>query len=269
MSDTFTEESRTPPVNQTLMDGQGQLSLFVVLDGFEGPIDLLLSLAREQKVDLSKIAILPLAEQYLAFINSAHDLDIEVAADYLVMAAWLAYLKSRLLLPDPEPDEQHEALDMADALKFQLMKLEAMQNAGRQLMASARLGRERFANGQPETFTVTENIAFTATLYDLIKTYGNIATAKETSTLTIASTRLYSVEEAVERLQNLIGRSPGWATLQSFMPPGLTSPLDCRSAMASHFSASLELVREGNLKIRQDNHFAPIWLSTASQKQQD
>ena len=249
------------------VDENGQLSLFVILDGFEGPIDLLLSLAREQKVDLSKIAILPLAEQYLAFINSARDLDIDVAADYLVMAAWLAYLKSRLLLPDPEPEEQDEAMDMADALKFQLMKLEAMQNAGRQLMARAKLGQERFANGQPEVFKVTENVAFTATLFDLIKTYGNIATEKEHSTLTIASTRLYSVEEAVKRLQNLMGRSPGWSTLQSFMPPGLSSPMDRRSAMASHFTASLELVRDGDLKIRQDNHFGPIWLSSTSQKQ--
>ncbi len=271
MADTFTPDPSpaslappSPPVDQ-----DGQLSLFVILDGFEGPIDLLLSLARDQKVDLSKIAILPLAEQYLAFINSARDLDIDVAADYLVMAAWLAYLKSRLLLPDPEPDEQDEALDMADALKFQLMKLEAMQNAGRQLMARARLGQERFANGQPETFAATENVAFTATLFDLIKTYGNIATSKENATLTIASSRLYSVEEAVKRLSSLMKRSPGWSTLQSFMPPGLSTPMDRRSAMASHFTASLELVRDGNLKIRQDNHFGPIWLSGTSQNLQD
>lgn len=265
MADITTPDQETTLSSSPTMDSNGQLSLFVILDGFEGPIDLLLSLAREQKVDLSKIAILPLAEQYLAFINSARDLDIDVAADYLVMAAWLAYLKSRLLLPDPEPDEQDEAMDMADALKFQLMKLEAMQNAGRQLMARARLGQQRFANGQPQTFRATENIAFTATLFDLIKTYGNIATAKEASTLTIASSRLYSVEEAVTRLVGLIGRSPGWSTLQSFMPPGLNTPLDKRSAMASHFSASLEMVRNGNLKIRQDNHFGPIWLSATAQ----
>jgi len=259
MADAFTSDHASA-------DENGQLSLFVILDGFEGPIDLLLSLARDQKVDLSKIAILPLAEQYLAFINSARDLDIDVAADYLVMAAWLAYLKSRLLLPDPEPEEQDEAMDMADALKFQLMKLEAMQNAGKQLMARAKLGQERFANGQPEVFKVTENVAFSATLYDLIKTYGNISSAKENATLTIASTRLYSVEEAVKRLKNLMGRTPGWSTLQSFMPPGLSTPMDRRSAMASHFTASLEMVRDGNLKIRQDNHFGPIWLSSTSQK---
>ena len=122
-------------------------------------------------------------------------------------------------------------------------------------MTRAKLGQERFANGQPEIFKVTENVAFSATLYDLIKTYGNIASAKENATLTIASTRLYSVEEAVKRLQNLMGRTPGWSTLQSFMPPGLSTPMDRRSAMASHFTASLEMVRDGDLKIRQDNHF--------------
>jgi segregation and condensation protein A len=267
MSDISQDNTESPQIDQAFVKGEGQMSFFLVLDGFEGPIDLLLTLAREQKVDLSKIAILPLAEQYLEFIKTAQNLDVEVAADYLVMAAWLAYLKSRLLLPDPEPEEHGEALNMADALKFQLMKLEAMQNAGRQLMARPRLGQERFTNGQPETFTVTENIAFTATLYDLIKTYGNIATAHEASTLTIASTRLYTVEEAVKRLKNLMGQSPGWSTLESFMPPGLASPMDRRSAMASHFSASLELARDGNVKIRQDNPFGSIWLNANSDKQ--
>ena len=264
MADAFTSDSST--ASHTTIDQHGQLSLFVILDGFEGPIDLLLSLARDQKVDLSKITILPLAEQYLAFINSARDLDIDVAADYLVMAAWLAYLKSRLLLPDPEPEDHDEAMDMTDALKFQLMKLEAMQKAGRQLMARPRLGQERFANAQPQTFSATENIAFTATLFDLIKTYGNIATAKKNAILTITSSRLYSVEEAVKRLNHLMNRSPGWSTLQSFMPLGLNTPMDHRSALASHFTASLEMVRDGNLKIRQDNHFGPIWLSATAQK---
>ena len=248
------------------IDQDGQMSLFVILDGFEGPIDLLLTLARDQKVDLSKIAILPLAEQYLAFIQNARDLDIYVAADYLVMAAWLAYLKSRLLLPDPEPEEQDELENMADALKFQLMKLEAMQKAGQQLLALPRLGQDRFANGQPEKFTVTENVAFTATLFDLLKTYGHMASQKEASTLTISATKLFSVEEAVKRLQHLIGRTPGWTTLQSFMPPGLDTPMDRRSALASHFTASLEMVRDGALKLRQESEFGPIWLSQTSQK---
>ena len=242
-------------------EGDGQLSLFVVLDGFEGPIDLLLTLAREQKVDLAKLAILPLAEQYLEFIQSAHDLDIEIAADYLVMAAWLAYLKSRLLLPDPDPEEQEEATDMADALKFQLMRLEAMQKASGTLMALPRLGQERYANGQPEEFTPLQTTHFKATLFDLLRAYGHIASAEDASTLTISRTQLYSVEDAVKRLSALLGSSPGWATLSSFLPEGLTNALDRRSAMASHFSASLEMVRDGEVKLRQEEAYGQIWLA--------
>ena len=239
----------------------GQLSLFVVLDGFEGPIDLLLALAREQKVDLGKLAILPLAEQYLEFIQSAHDLDIEVAADYLVMAAWLAYLKSRLLLPDPRPEEQDEAVDMADALKFQLMRLEAMQNASKTLMALPRLGQQRFANGQPETVSPQHRTLFKATLFDLLTAYGHIASEGDASTLTIARSQLFTVEDAVKRLSALLESSPGWATLSSFLPEGLSGALNHRSALASHFTASLEMVREGGLKLRQERAFGPIWLA--------
>lgn len=246
---------------------QEQLSLFLVLDGYEGPIDLLLNLARDQKVDLSRIAILPLAEQYLDYIQSARDLDIEVAADYLVMAAWLAYLKSRLLLPDPDPEEQEEALDMADALKFQLLRLEAMQKASRQIMALPRLGRDRFANGQPEEFATTTQLTLKASLVDLLRAYGHISSARDASTLTIASTRLYSVEDAVKRLSHLLETSPGWHTLQNYLPEGLETPLDHRSALAAHFTASLELVRDGNMKLRQDSAFGPIWLANTRKKQ--
>ncbi|XDZ66880.1 ScpA family protein [Alphaproteobacteria bacterium LSUCC0684] len=256
----------TAPV-QPVVSSDGQMALFVTLDGFEGPIDLLLSLAREQKVDLARLAILPLAEQYLAFISSARDLDIEIAADYLVMAAWLAYLKSRLLLPDPDADEQEETIDMADALKFQLMRLEAMQKAGPRLMALPRLGQERHTSGQPEYFSPKNAITFNATLFDLISAYGKIASAKETGTLTIASSRLYSVEEAMKRLGELLKVSPGWATLQSFLPRDYSGPLDERSALASHFTASLELVRDGALKLRQDSAFGPIWLATTRRRQ--
>lgn len=244
-----------------------QLSLFVVLDGYEGPIDLLLNLAREQKVDLTHIAILPLAEQYLEYIQSARDLDIDIAADYLVMAAWLAYLKSRLLLPDPDPEEQEEALDMADALKFQLLRLEAMQNASRRLMTLPRLGRERFTNGQPEQFATTTHHTLKASLVDLLRAYGHIASARDAGTLTIASTRLYTVEDAVKRLSRLLESSPGWSTLQQYLPDGLETTLDHRSALAAHFTASLELVRDGNMKLRQDTAFGPIWLANTRKKQ--
>ena len=242
-----------------------QLALFVNLDGFEGPIDLLLNLAREQKLDLKKIAILPLAEQYLQFINNARDLDLEIAADYLVMAAWLAYLKSRLLLPDPEPEQNDEIIDMTDALRYQLLRLEAMQQAAKRLQSLPKLGQARFVRGAPEQFASTSGSVWTASLYDLLACYGDIQSNGEAETLTIAATKLYSVEEAAKRLRHLISSMPDWTVLQHFLPPNLSKPMDLRSATASHFAASLELAREGVLRLRQDSHFAPIFLKTRDQ----
>lgn len=237
-----------------------QLALFVNLDGFDGPIDLLLTLARDQKVDLTKIAILPLAEQYLMFVNNARELDLEIAADYLVMAAWLTYLKSRLLLPEPEPEQAEEMVDMADALRYQLLRLEAMQQAAKRLSSRPKLGQQRFVRGAPERFATTSEPVWTATLYDLLACYGSIRSNAEAETLTIAANRLFSVEEAAKRLRSLISSSPNWRVLQQFLPAGLQSPMDVRSATASHFVASLELAREGVLKLRQDNHYAPLYM---------
>ena len=242
-----------------------QLALFVNLDGFEGPIDLLLNLAREQKLDLKKIAILPLAEQYLQFINDARDIDLEIAADYLVMAAWLAYLKSRLLLPDPEPEQNDEIIDMTDALRYQLLRLEAMQQAAKRLQSLPKLGQARFVRGAPEKFASSRESVWTASLYDLVACYGDIQSSVEAETLTIAATRLYSVEEASKRLRHLISSMADWTVLQNFLPPDLSRPMDVRSATASHFVASLELAREGVLRLRQDSHFAPIYLKTRDQ----
>jgi len=237
-----------------------QMALFVNLDGFEGPIDLLLTLARDQKVDLTKLAILPLAEQYLAFISSAQELDLEVAADYLVMAAWLAYLKSRLLLPEPDEEVQEEVIDMTDALKFQLMRLEAMQSASKRLMDLPLLNRNRFPRGAPEIFRQSEKSLWSASLFDLLQAYGAMRSQDEASTLTIAATRLYSVQEAVSRLRKLLPTRPGWLDLQQFLPAGLKQPLDRRSAMASHFVASLELTKEGLVGLRQANAYAPLYI---------
>ena len=239
-----------------------QLALFVNLEGFEGPIDLLLSLARDQKVDLTQIAILPLAEQYLNFISSARQLDLEIAADYLVMAAWLAYLKSRLLLPDPEPEQDEEITDMADALRYQLVRLEAMQQAAKRLISLPRLGQQRFARGAVEQFSITSEAVWQASLYDLLACYGDIQSGLENETLTIAATKLFSVEEAAKRLRHLIGGMPDWTTLESFLPPNLRAPIDRRSATASHFVASLELARDGLLKLRQDAHYAPLYIKS-------
>lgn len=239
-----------------------QLALFVNLDGFEGPIDLLLNLAREQKLDLTKISILPLAEQYLKFINDTRELDLEIAADYLVMAAWLAYLKSRLLLPDPEPEQNNEIIDMTDALRFQLLRLEAMQQAAKRLQSLPKLGQARFARGASEQLGSSSEYLWTASLYDLLACYGEIQSSAEAETLTIAASRLYSIEEASKRLRNLISSMPDWTVLKHFLPPNLSKPMDVRSATASHFAASLELAREGVLRLRQDAHFAPIYLKT-------
>ena len=259
----MTDINTDPFVNDHLGDVKPeQLALFVNLDGFEGPIDLLLNLAREQKLDLKKIAILPLAEQYLQFINNARELDLEIAADYLVMAAWLTYLKSRLLLPDAEPEQNDEIVDMTDALRYQLLRLEAMQQAARRLQSLPKLGHARFKRGAPEQFAISSDSTWTASLYDLLACYGDIQSSDEAETLTIAATRLYSVEEAAKRLLHLISSMSDWTVLQHFLPTNLSKPMDLRSATASHFVASLELAREGLLRLRQDSHFAPIYLKT-------
>ncbi len=168
MTETNAQPFENDSMSAEYLSQPEQLALFVNLDGFEGPIDLLLNLAREQKLDLKKIAILPLAEQYLQFINDARGIDLEIAADYLVMAAWLAYLKSRLLLPDPEPEQNDEIIDMADALRYQLLRLEAMQQAAKRLQSLPKLGEARFVRGAPEQFASSSESVWTASLYDLL-----------------------------------------------------------------------------------------------------
>ena len=255
--DPFDDETKAQASDD---DDARQLGLFVNLEGFEGPIDLLLSLAREQKLDLAKIAILPLAEQYLSYITTAKELNLEVAADYLVMAAWLAYLKSRLLLPEIGEEGDEEVIDMTDALRYQLLRLEAMQTAAKRLASLPRLGRARFARGMPEYFSANQRPLWTATLYDMLAVYGEMRSQDEAQTLTIAATRLYSVQEASGRLRHLLKTAPGWTVLEQFLPPNLKQPLDKRSAIASHFVASLELAKEGVVNLRQQSHYGPIYL---------
>ncbi|CAK0751250.1 segregation and condensation protein A [uncultured Gammaproteobacteria bacterium] len=235
------------------------------LNGFEGPIDLLLTLARERKVDITRISILDLADQYLAFITEARFLRIELAADYLVMAAWLAYLKSRLLLPEREPAEEPAAEELAAALAFQLRRLEAMRVAAGRMMARPQLGREVFDRGAPEGIEIHKTTVFEVTLYDLLQAYGQHKRRQETAVLTIAPLELFSIEDAVRRLSALLGQMPDWATLISFLPPELgTDPLLRRSALAATFAAILELTKAGKLELRQDQAFAPIWVRGAS-----
>lgn len=234
--------------------------LVVDLEGYEGPIDMLLTLAREQKVDITKISILQLADQYLAFISEARRLRLEIAADYLVMAAWLAYLKSRLLLPDPQPADEPTGADLAAALTHQLQRLEAMQQAGARLMARPLLGRDVFVRGAPEGLPKVLRPVYEASLYDLLKAYGEQRQRKETSVLHIEAPELYSMDDALHRLERILGRVPEWRTLMSFLPPGLRGGIVGRSAVAATFAASLELVRAGKLQLRQDTTFGPIYL---------
>lgn len=241
------------------------LSPFVVdVEGYEGPIDVLLHLARTQKVDLIHISIVKLADQFLKFVHEASSRNLELAADYLVMAAWLAYLKSRLLLPDLNDEEEPTGEELAAALQFQLARLEAMQKAGADLMARARLGADFFSRGAPERFKTTQNSVFDASLTDLIQAYARQKSKSvKGKTLHIeVSWELHSIEDALGRLRRLVGHMPDWRTLTSFLPANLQSPLTRRSAMASTFGAVLQLAKEGRLKIRQDGTYGEIYFQT-------
>jgi segregation and condensation protein A len=233
--------------------------LMLVLDGFEGPLDMLLGLARDQKVDLARLSILDLADQYLAFVESARAVRLELAADYLVMAAWLAYLKSRLLLPEPDELEP-SGEELAASLAFQLQRLEAIQGVAERLMARPCLGRDVFARGAPEAIAIDRTSVFQVTLYDLLKAYGDHKRRTDGAVLRIEAERLYSIEDALERLSGLIGAMPEWSVLAAFLPEGPKGSLHARSALAAHFAASLELVKAGRVELRQDEPFAPLWL---------
>ncbi len=237
----------------------GLRALVVNLGSFEGPIDVLLRLARDQKVDLIQISILALAEQYLEFVTEARRENLELAADYLVMAAWLAYLKSRLLLP-PEPgDEEPSGEELAAALQFQLQRLEAMQEAGQTLMERPLLGRDVHPRGMPEGVSVVSHALWDVSLYDLLKAYADHKRREGASALEIEPLTLYSVDDAIRRLERVLGTMPDWTVLQHYLPTDLEEPLLRRSAVCAHFIASLELVKQGKLELRQEGgHFSPI-----------
>jgi len=259
----FEEDIRPQP------DGGEGGSLLLDLDGFEGPIDVLLALARDQKVDLTKISILQLADQYLTFVEQARELRLELAADYLVMAAWLAYLKSRLLLPSTEADgEQLSAAEMAERLAFQLQRLEAMRNLGRKLLERPRLGRDFFGRGAPEPLDIVNTPVYELSLYDLLKAYGEFKSRDVITALRIDPSELYSMETALERLRGLVGDLPDWTVLSAFLPKGLRGGLVARSALAATFAASLELAKTGKLKLQQSACFAPLYIRSANDETQ-
>ena len=238
-----------------------QLSLFLNLDGFEGPIDLLLHLSREQKVDLVSISITELANQYISFIERVKFINIEVAADYLVMASWLAFLKSKILLPEEKNDEDIEDIDaISKELKIRLLRLQAMQKASEQLMIMPKLGENRFVRGEDNFNIDIIKYEYEPNLYQLLIAYGQINNSSKNIELTIENSKLYSVQEAMERLTKLIKTSSKWVELKEFLPEKLNNKLNDNSAISSYFLASLELANKGDLKIRQENPFETIWM---------
>ncbi len=257
MEEDFSGDSTAESVAERL----AAEALIVDVDGYEGPLDLLLTLSRTQKVDLRRISILELARQYLAFVEQAKELRIELAADYLVMAAWLAFLKSRLLLPPDPTEEGPSGEELAAHLAFQLERLQAMRDSAAKLMARDRLGRDFFARGIPEDITRVRRVTYTATLLDLMQGYARIRTRDDFRPFTLDRDSVFTLEEALERMRGLIGFAGQWTDILSYLPTGWENdPKKRRSATAATFAASLELAKEGKVEIRQSELFAPIQL---------
>jgi segregation and condensation protein A len=234
-------------------------ALVVDVGAFEGPLDLLLTLARTQKVDLLQISMVALAEQYLAFVEKAKELRLELAADYLVMAAWLAFLKSRLLLPPDPSEEGPSGEELAAHLAFQLERLEAMRTAAANLMARDQKGRDFFARGIPEDVERVRSVRYTATLLDLMQGYARIRTKDEFRPFVFDREHVDTMERALERMKPLIGYAKDWTDLVMYMPDGWQGDsMRTRSATAATFAATLELVKEGKIELRQGENFAPI-----------
>jgi segregation and condensation protein A len=233
----------------------------ISLNSYEGPIDLLLDLARKQKVDLSEISILELAEQYINFINKYQDIHLEIAADYLVMASWLTYLKSRLLLPKEEKTEDHTPEDLEEALKYQLQRLEAFQSISKNLYARSLIGRDVFYGGSSEGVKVKYNINYSSTLFDLLHSYSTILQKDEKiSHLTIAYSELYSVDNAIQRLKDIFGDVIEWTNFLSLIPKLNYNKIINKSILSSNFVASLELAKNGYIDVKQNNIFGNIFV---------
>jgi segregation and condensation protein A len=256
-----TAASARPPVESFETErAAGEPAFTVDVEGFEGPLDLLLELARRQKVDLSRISILALADQYLAFVEEARKRRLELAADYLVMAAWLAYLKSRLLLPSPPKESNDDAGDLAENLAARLRRLETIRIAAGLLMKRPQLGRDVFARGAPESIDLPAAPDFSATLYDLISAYARQTQKRARTFVRMKPREVWTLAQARDALGRLVGSAVDWTSLDRWIIEFGVEPKMRRSARASSFSASLELVREGRIELRQDAHFAPLYV---------
>jgi segregation and condensation protein A len=236
-----------------------EAALVVDVEGYEGPLDLLLNLARQQKVDLAKISILALADQYLAFIEAARKIRLELAADYLVMAAWLAFLKSRLLLPEPPSEEGPSAEEMATALANRLRRLEAIREAANRLMTRPQLQRDIFMRGQPEAIAEIKHPKFTATLFDLLSAYAAQRQQRVLATVHLAKRTVWSLAEARASLERLVGVAEEWSCLDEYLTAYVLDPSQRATVFASSFAAALELVREGTMEVNQKQAFAPLY----------
>jgi segregation and condensation protein A len=244
-----------------LLDADPGDQLMVDVEGFEGPLDLLLALARTQKVDLAKISVLALAQQYLDFISEGRRLRLEIAADYLVMAAWLAFLKSKLLLP-AEPSEEGEptGAELAALLAFRLKRLHAMREVSAQLMTRKRLGRDVFGRGDPEPIRITRQSVYDANVYDLLKAYSRQRQRTAVRSMQLKPRTVWSLKEARDELERLLGMNVEWAPLDRLIAEFLVEPELRKTALASSFTATLEMTREGALEIRQAKSFAPLFV---------
>ncbi len=249
-------------INLVQKAGVGEEALIVDVEGFEGPLDFLLALARQQKLDLTKISMLALAEQYLIFIEQARQLRLELAADYLVMAAWLAYLKSRLLIPEVDESDEPSGEELAAMLAFRLRKLEAMRKAAGELMERPQLGKEFFLRGQPEDMSLNRKIHFSASLYDLLTSYAALRQRQSVSLVHVRKRQVWSLQEARDVLTRLVGLQPDWTPVDVILKSYLQMTDIRVTAMASSFAASLELVREGKLEVKQTDAFGTIYIRT-------
>ena len=239
--------------------------LTLTLGAWEGPLDLLLNLARTQKVDLAQISILQLVEQYLAYLHDARTLKLEIAADYLVMAAWLAYLKSCLLLPK-DPEQQPSPEELAARLQLRLQRLDAMREAAARLLGGDRIGRDVFLRGAPEGLRLVRKAAWQASAFDLFAAYGNVRARAAPVVHTVARRAVLTLEEAIERVSALVGARLEWSRLESFLP-ATQDPSYRRSALASSFAATLELARKGRIDLQQESPFAPLMVRARAASQ--
>ena len=260
ISDTYSNSQPYESINNE--------DLIVNLSGYEGPLDVLLIMAKSQKVDLMKISILQLTEQYLVFIAEVRKKNLELAADYLVMAAWLAYLKSNLLLPREETGEELTAEQMAERLKFQLKKLEAIRQVSEKLMNLPVLGTNFFNRGMPEGIRLIRTPEYYLSLYDLLKSYANQRYKSAYSSIVIERPAVYAMEEALVRLQRMVGTAFEWTKLENFLPPEFSKGKNARSGVAGTFAAAMELVREGVLEVQQLAPFGPVFIKNKNNNEE-